>query len=197
MQKRNHSSLILSAICAGMLSGCATKQKTKTIPPTAVAPQTPPKTATPGYSWNADGATGPAKVEVDLARQRVYFYRGSTLVGDTRCSTGKKGFATVCGSFTVIQKDKNHASNLYGSFVDGEGKVVRRDVDTSKMKAPEGCSFLGAKMPYFLRFNAGYGLHAGHVPNYPASHGCVRLPRVMAGRIFENCAVGTPVIVHH
>lgn len=195
MQKRNHCSLIISAICAGMLSGCATKQKTPPTPPTPAAPQAS-KTATPGYSWNANGPTGPAKIEIDLGKQRVFFYRGTTLVGDTRCSTGKKGFATVCGNFRVTQKNRNHVSNLYGSFVDEEGKVVRRDVDTSKMKVPEGSSFRGAKMPYYLRFNAGYGLHAGHVPNYPASHGCVRLPRVMAERIFENCMVGTPVIVH-
>lgn len=196
MRKRNLRSLVISAASAAMLAGCATRQKPAPVPPTPITPTTPPKPATPPYTWNETGAKGPAKVEVDLSKQRVYFYKGSTVVGDTRCSTGKKGFATVCGNFTVTQKDKNHMSTLYGSFVDGGGKIVRRDVDTSKMKAPAGCSFQGAKMPFYMRFNAGYGLHAGYVPDYPASHGCVRLPRPMAERIFENSVVGTPVIVH-
>ena len=74
--------------------------------------------------------------------------------------------------------------------------VVKRDVDMSKMTVPEGCEFKGAKMPFYLRFTGGYGLHAGYVPNYPASHGCVRLPRVMAEHFFHNAQVGTPVIVH-
>ncbi|MEQ1842623.1 MAG: L,D-transpeptidase family protein [Verrucomicrobiales bacterium] len=194
MQNRNLRSLTISAICAAMLTGCATKQKPAPVPPTPVP--APTKPVTPPYTWNETDAKGPAKVEVDLSKQRVYFYRGDVVVGETRCSTGKKGFATVCGSFTVTQKDKNHMSNLYGSFVSGEGNVVRRDVDMSKMKVPEGCSFRGAKMPFYMRFHSGYGLHAGHVPDYPASHGCVRLPRVMAERLFENCVVGTPVIVH-
>ena len=132
---------------------------------------------------------------VELSCQRVHFYRGEVRVGDSRCSTGKKGFATMAGNFEVTQKDRNHLSNLYGSFVDGGGKVVRRDVDTSKMKVPPGCSFQGAKMPFYMRFNAGYGLHAGYVPDYPASHGCVRLPRAMAEHLFESCQVSTPVIV--
>jgi lipoprotein-anchoring transpeptidase ErfK/SrfK len=51
-------------------------------------------------------------------------------------------------------------------------------------------------MPFFLRFVGGYGLHAGYVPDYPASHGCVRLPSVMAERFYHNSQVGTPVIVH-
>ena len=197
MRKSNILSLLISAVSVAMMAGCATRQKPTSVPPTPVTPPTPAQPATPAYSWNETGAKGSAKIEVDLSKQRVFFYRGSSVVGDTRCSTGKKGFDTVCGNFSVIQKDKNHSSTLYGSFVDGGGKVVRRDVDTSKMKAPAGSSFQGAKMPYYLRFNAGYGLHAGFVPNYPASHGCVRLPRAMAERIFENSVVGTPVIVHH
>jgi len=95
----------------------------------------------------------------------------------------------------VTQKDQNHVSNLYGNFVNEEGKIVQRDVDMSKMQVPDGCVFEGAKMPFYMRFTAGYGLHAGHVPNFPASHGCVRLPRVMAEHFFQNAEVGTPVTV--
>jgi hypothetical protein len=95
----------------------------------------------------------------------------------------------------VIQKDKNHVSNLYGRILGADGAVVKSDAHMSKDKVPEGGSFAGAKMPYFLRFHGGYGLHAGRVPSYPASHGCVRLPSAMAPRFFENSELGTPVSV--
>ena len=193
MQKLHLSSLIFAAIAMGMLAGCATKSPTR--PPKPPTKPEPPKPAPPPYTWNADAGQGAPKIVVELGSQRAYFYRGENRVGETKCSTGKKGFATQVGSFTVTQKDKNHLSNLYGSFVNGGGGVVKRDVDMSKMKVPEGCSFLGAKMPFYMRFTGGYGLHAGYVPDYPASHGCVRLPRVMAEHFFENSQVGTPVIV--
>ena len=79
--------------------------------------------------------------------------------------------------------------------VDIEGNITQRDVDTSKMPIPEGMTFAGAKMPYFQRFTGGFGLHAGVVPNRRASHGCVRLPRIMAERLFTQTSVGTPVTV--
>lgn len=175
----------------GVLAGCATKP-----PPPAPAPPTKPAPSKPvdTYTWNDTGKGAP-KIVVDVSEQHAYFYRGDVRVGDTRCSTGKKGFDTQVGTYTVTQKDKNHLSNLYGSFVNAAGNIVKRDVDTSKTKVPEGCSFKGAKMPFYMRFTGGYGLHAGYVPNYPASHGCVRLPRVMAEHFYENVQVGTPVIV--
>ncbi len=188
MEKREIKSLAIAIIALCGLAGCATK------PPPPPKPAAPAKPA-PSYTWEDKGAKGSPKIVVDVSEQRAYFYRGDVRVGDTRCSTGKKGFDTQVGTFSVTQKDKNHLSNLYGSFVDEAGETVKRDVDTSKMKVPEGCSFKGAKMPFYMRFTGGYGLHAGYVPNYPASHGCVRLPRVMAEHFFENVQVGTPVIV--
>jgi lipoprotein-anchoring transpeptidase ErfK/SrfK len=188
MEKRNLSSLIFAVTVIGMLAGCATK------PPPPPPKPTPDKPAPP-YTWNDTGAKGDPRIVVNVSRQRAYFYRGNSCVGDTRCSTGKKGFATQVGNYAVTQKDKNHVSNLYGSFVNEAGEVTRRDVDMSKMQVPEGSAFQGAKMPFYMRFTGGYGLHAGYVPNYPASHGCVRLPRVMAEHFFQNCQVGTPVIV--
>lgn len=186
MEKRNLSSLILASTAICMLAGCATKPP----PP----PPTPAKPA-PLYTWNDTIAEGDPSIVVNVSKQRAYFYRGTVCVGDTRCSTGKKGFATQLGSYKVTQKDKNHVSNLYGNFVNEEGVVIQRDVDMSKMQVPDGCAFQGAKMPFFMRFVGGYGLHSGNVPNYPASHGCVRLPRVMAERFFQNSRVGTPVTV--
>ena len=192
MEKRNFSSLVLAVITIGMFAGCATKLP----PPPPPPPQKPvPAKVVPPYTWNESAGKGAPKIVVDVSKQRAYFYRGDARVGETRCSTGKKGFATQVGSYAVTQKDKNHLSNLYGSFVNGSGGVVKRDVDMSKMKVPDGCSFQGAKMPFYMRFTGGYGLHAGYVPDYPASHGCVRLPRVMAEHFFENVQVGTPVIV--
>jgi lipoprotein-anchoring transpeptidase ErfK/SrfK len=193
MEKRNLSRLLLSAVALGVLAGCAIKPP----PPLKPAPEKKPpvKPAPPPYTWDDKGGSGAAKIVVELSSQRAYFYKGDVKVGETKCSTGKKGFATQAGSFVVTQKDKNHLSNLYGNFVNEAGDVVTRDVDMSKMKVPDGCSFQGAKMPFYMRFTGGYGLHAGYVPNYPASHGCVRLPRVMAEHFFENCQVGTPVIV--
>jgi lipoprotein-anchoring transpeptidase ErfK/SrfK len=188
MEKRNFSSLILAVVAIGVLAGCATK------PPPPPPKPTPAKPAPP-YTWNDSGAKGEPRIVVNVSRQRAYFYRGSECVGDTRCSTGKKGFATQLGTFAVTQKNKDHVSNLYGNFVNEAGEVIQRDVDMSKMKVPEGSSFQGAKMPFFMRFTGGYGLHAGRVPNYPASHGCVRLPRVMAERFFQNSKIGTPVVV--
>ena len=187
MGNRNSCNLLIAAAAACTFASCATKPP----PP----PPKPVKPAAP-YTWNDTHAKGPAKIVVDVANQRAYFYRGETQIGETKCSSGKKGFRTQVGTFAVTQKDLNHLSNLYGSFVNEAGEIVQRDVDTSKMKVPDGCAFSGAKMPFYMRFTGGYGLHAGIVPNYPASHGCVRLPRVMAEHFFNNCAVGTPVIVH-
>jgi lipoprotein-anchoring transpeptidase ErfK/SrfK len=189
MEKPNIHRLIFAAIAVGVLAGCATKPPPPPPKPTHAKPAPP-------YTWNDTAAKGGApKIVVDVSKQRAYFFRGDVQVGETRCSTGKKGFATQVGSYAVTQKDKNHLSNLYGTFVNEAGDVVTRDVDMSKMKVPDGCSFQGAKMPFYMRFTGGYGLHAGYVPDYPASHGCVRLPRVMAEHFFENCQVGTPVIV--
>ena len=160
-------------------------------------PPEPPKPK-PAYSWDAQKAAaeaGPATIRICLSEQRVYLYKGEALIGDTKCSSGKNGFETPPGDYKVMQKNKDHVSNLYGNFVDAEGTVVQRDVDTSKMKVPEGATFAGAKMPYFQRFTGGYGLHAGVVPNRRASHGCVRLPRIMAERFFTQTKVGTPVVV--
>lgn len=185
---------LLSAASAAslLLSGCA-----------VVAPKPPPKPAIPPpprphHTWDAEKAkteNGPPRVIVDLSDQRAYFFKGVTLIGDTKCSTGKKTFETPPGEYEVIQKNKDHVSNLYGNFVDAEGTIVKRDVDMSKMTVPEGLTFAGAKMPYFMRFHGGYGMHSGHVPNRPASHGCVRLPRIMAERFFKNAKLGVPVTV--
>jgi hypothetical protein len=158
-------------------------------------PKPPVKPTVQESYWKGDGVSGAPKIIISLSKQRAFFYKGGKLVGDSAVSSGRKGFETPPGSYRVIQKNKNHVSNLYGDFVSESGSVVKKNVDTSKDKAPAGSSFRGAKMPYFLRFYQGYGMHAGRVPRYRASHGCVRLPSHMAKHFFENTPSGTPVVV--
>lgn len=169
------------------LGGCVTPPPPK---PVAIKHAVPVKKES---FWKGGGVKGEARIVIDLGGQRVYFYRGDTLVGESVVSTGKDGFETPAGEYKVIQKNKDHESNLYGQFVSSDGEVIRSNVDMSKDKVPAGATFKGAKMPYFMRFHDGYGLHAGHVPGHRASHGCVRLPKEMAMHFFNNSELGTPV----
>lgn len=139
--------------------------------------------------------TGEPAIIINLTEQRAHFFRNENEVAQSPISSGKRGFETPTGSFKVVQLDKNHASNLYGEYVDASGDVVQSNVDVSKNKRPAGTSFRGAKMPFFLRFNGGIGMHAGRLPGYPASHGCVRMPRTMAEHFFAHAPIGTPVTV--
>lgn len=79
--------------------------------------------------------------------------------------------------------------------MDASGTVVKPNVDVRKQSRPPGAHFVGASMPYFVEFKPGYGLHAGHLPGYPASHGCVRLPYWRARQFYQAVHLGTPVIV--
>jgi lipoprotein-anchoring transpeptidase ErfK/SrfK len=74
---------------------------------------------------------------------------------------------------------------------------VKANVDARKDRRPPGARFLGAPMPYFMRFHGPIGMHAGNVPNTPASHGCVRLPPHLARAFFRHVSVGTPVRVQY
>jgi hypothetical protein len=146
--------------------------------------------------WAGDGVSGSPLVRIDLSAQKAFFYKGGQLVGVSRISTGSNEHATPTGRFRITQKSRNHRSNLYGIFKHKiTGEVVNDDVDTSKDKVPPGCVYVGAPMPYFMRFNGGIGMHTGYLPGYNASHGCVRMPHKMAKAFFENVAVGTPVVV--
>src|SRR5690349_9699278 len=103
------------ALAASLLPGCAIF-KPKPPPP----PPTPPKPK-PAYTWNAEKAKAskdPAYVVINLGEQRVYVYKGDDLIGETKCSTGKKNFETPPGEYKITQKNKDHVSNLYGKFVD-------------------------------------------------------------------------------
>jgi lipoprotein-anchoring transpeptidase ErfK/SrfK len=147
--------------------------------------------------WDGDSASGRPSIVIDLSAQEARFYKGGQLVGVSAVSTGREGYHTPTGTFKVIQKDRDHRSTLYGDFVDSSGNVVVRDVDISKDKAPSGTHFQGAPMPYFMRVHGGTGMHAGFLPGFPASHGCIRMPEFMAEAFFQHASTGTPVTISH
>ena len=155
--------------------------------------------ATGGHSqeayWEPDGAKGPPKIVANLTEQRAYFYKGKKVVGISSISTGRKSFETPPGRYSVIEKDEHHASSEYGDYVADDGRVVKENVDARKDSRPPGTHFVGAKMPFFMRFRGGYGMHAGFVPRYRASHGCIRMPAEMAKHFFDAADSGTQVIV--
>lgn len=135
-------------------------------------------------------------MRVQLWEQRgLLLHSGRDVAIDFPISSGRRAFPTKPGSYTIIDKKLKHSSNLYGKYVEvGTGKVLDSDVDTSVDTKPENASYVGASMPYFLRLtNAGLGLHVGVVPGYPASHGCVRVPRKIMPRVYSLVAKGTPV----
>ena len=149
-----------------------------------------------GWGWTG-GGSGAKRIIIDLSDQKAYFLRGGKEVGWTIISSGRAGMATPVGTYSVTEKDIDHRSSLYGSFVDSSGNVVRSDVNMRKHSPGPGQRYVGASMHYFLRFHGGYGMHAGYLPGYPASHGCVRLPRPAAEKFYYAADYGTPVIVRH
>src|SRR6476646_1086182 len=140
--------------------------------------------------WNPHRASGRSKIVVNLGAQRAYFYKGKTVIGESTISTGRRGYETPPGSYRVIQKDEHHVSTIYGDFVDRGNRVVRPNVSSRTDHPPAGTHFVGARMPYFLRFTGGYGMHAGYVPRHRASHGCIRTPTEMAKHFFHAAELG-------
>jgi hypothetical protein len=147
-------------------------------------------------SWNDAASTkGTTKILVNLTTPQAFFYRGKLLVGQGIISSGSKYFETPPGNYRVIEKDADHLSSQYGAYVARSGAVLLRDADVNKDSCPEGAHFVGAPMPFFLRFTGGYGMHAGFVPRYRASHGCIRMPVGMAKHFFDAARMGTRVEV--
>jgi len=107
------------------------------------------------------------RLEISLALQRVALFKNGVPVYRTQCSTGRSGYSTKRGEFVITNKERNHRSTIY-------------KVD----------------MPYFMRLSClDFGMHAGVVPNYPASHGCIRLPSEAARKFFSEIPIGTLVTV--
>ena len=133
-------------------------------------------------------------VEIDLQEQRAYLLQNGRPVLASPISSGRYGHLTRTGSFTVLDKERNHYSSMYGKIVDASGNTVVADADAD-MQVPRGGKFIPAPMYYFMRFNGGDGMHAGCLPGYAASHGCVRMPEQYAIAFFNAVEVGTPVTV--
>jgi len=120
-------------------------------------------------AWNADPSyDGPIRVVISLPQQKAFVFQGSELIASSRVSTGRRGHETPVGTFPIMQKKVRHFSNIYDN----------------------------APMPYMQRLTSGgVALHAGHVPGYRASHGCIRLPWSFAKKLFGMTRPGTPVVV--
>lgn len=118
------------------------------------------------FTWHPErSGEGPLAIIVSLPEQRVFVYRNGIRIAS---STGKPGHSTPTGVFTILQKDKNHHSATYDN----------------------------APMPNMNRLTwSGIALHAGNLPGYPASHGCVRLPLAFSELLFGITHVGTAVII--
>src|SRR6476661_6795923 len=151
------------------------------LPFTPLAAQGAPKSAAlelarqaeklkPGeWVWKPEIARdGPVLVYVDLGRQRATVYRNGVRIGVSTVSSGKDGYETPTGVFTILEKDKDHRSRTYDD----------------------------APMPYQQRLTwKGVALHAGNLPGFPASHGCVRLPMEFAKKLFAVTPMGGTVVI--
>jgi hypothetical protein len=185
-------------LCAMFLTGCATERGSvarSPLPATDLAQQRGEYGDGISY-WDDTGSGGKPRIVIDLEQQRAYFYRGDRIVGISTVSTGREGYDTPPGDFRITQKDLAHVSSVYGDYVDRSGQVVMENVDLTKDRPPHGTVFRGAPMPYFLRVHGGIGMHAGYLPGYPASHGCIRLPKQMAAHFFQSATIGTQVAIH-
>src|SRR2546423_3814910 len=182
--------LIQLSFAVAALAFLASCTEYQTRPPTAVAP-----TPTPAGFWNGDGVPGSPKIVVSISDQKAYFYKGKNLVGESTVSTGKPGFGTPPGHYTVLSKDPTHVSTVFGDYVDDFGNVVKSNIDARKDPRPPGTHYDGARMPFAMFFRGGYAMHQGYVPPYAASHGCIRVPVGMAETFFNAAEVCTPGIV--
>jgi len=135
-------------------------------------------------------------VVVSLPKQRAFLMIGDQIVIDSPISSGKRGHSSPTGNFSVLEKDPNHRSNIYGDFVDRSGRTVRAGISAKIDAAPSGTHYVGASMKWFMRLTAeGVGMHIGILPGYPASHGCIRMPPDGAKLFYDHVKVGTPADV--
>lgn len=138
----------------------------------AAAPAQEPDPAhlRPGqFIWHPEVAPeGPVVVIISIDEQRAYVYRNGVAIGLTTISSGKKGHETPPGVFTILERERVHYSNKYDN----------------------------APMPFMERLTwDGVALHGGSLPGYPASHGCVRLPKAFAEKLYEITHRGQTVVV--
>ena len=133
-------------------------------------------------------------VIINLTQQAAYLLEDGQVAFISPIASGKEGRETPTGSFRIISKDLNHQSRSYGLVGDSHGRIVNSNA-TPGSHVPPGCHYTPAPMPYFMEFSSCVGMHAGYLPGYPASHGCVRMPRDLAAEFFARVRIGTPVKV--
>ena len=160
--------LLVLALGGALVAGAADAQGSKVSSPPELA-RAADKLKPGQWVWAANVApAGPILVYVDLSRQLATVYRNGVRIGISTVSTGKEGYETPTGVFTILQKDATHHSNKYNN----------------------------AAMPYQERLTwDGVALHAGGLPGYPESHGCVHLPLEFAKELFAITNLGVTVVV--
>lgn len=140
------------------------------------------------------GMASQTRVIINLSDQSAYLIQQGRVILVSPIASGKSGWSTPTGNFTIFNKDIDHRSRSFGLVVDAYGRVVNANAIPSSY-VPRGDHYLPAPMPYFMEFSSTVGMHAGYLPGYPASHGCVRMPRDLAAMFFERVQIGTPVTV--
>ena len=142
---------------------------------------------------------GETKIDINLTKQRAKILDGAgNIVIETQISTGTSNHRTPTGSFTILEKIVDKSSNRYGKWVNAStGSTITSDGDSYK-KPSGNAKFVGTKMPYWMRVTwFGIGMHIGYVPDYAASHGCIRVPSHIQPTIYSKVRVGTPVNIHY
>lgn len=160
----------MKPILAAMLLATASTGAAQPGPSAPAAVPGPIERLKPGeFLWAAElSPRGPVTVVVSLPLQRAYVYRNGVPIAVSTVSTGKRGYRTPVGVFTILEKAVTHRSNLYDD----------------------------APMPFMQRLTwSGVALHAGTLPGHPASHGCIRLPREFAERLYGITDYGATVVV--
>ena len=134
------------------------------------------------------------RVVINLSDQTAYLVKEGRIILISPIASGKSGWSTPTGNFRIFDKDIEHRSQNFGLVVDACGGVVNSNA-TPSSHVPRGCHYEPAPMPYFMEFSPVVGMHAGYLPGYPASHGCVRMPRDEAVLFFQQVQIGTRVTV--
>jgi len=151
------------------------------------------------YEWHDDAGPGKVKININLSEQRATYTRGGRPIGWSFVATGKEGHGTPSGSYRITEKIVDKYSGSYGWIEDEWGNVTNGDATPGTKKGP-GERYVPAPMPYWMRITGyGIGMHAGVIPRpgETASHGCIRLPKELAPKLFESVEVGTPVVIEH
>jgi subtilisin family serine protease len=187
-------SALLASACSSGVAGAGEAPKASTPAPSDKSPAPRPRFPPGGdYFWAASEPIAALSIRISLSGQYADIYDGAALIGRSSICSGRRSHRTPSGAFTVLEKIAEHVSNRYGDYVDENEALVQPNIDALGTPPPPGSHFRGTKMPYFLRIVGGVGLHAGPLPGFPDSHGCVRFPETIAQRLFAAAEVGTPV----